>query len=407
MLRRRGNTAKRIPEWLPLGLTLFALATVACSTRDTVAIELCVSGEQCGDLLEFCAGQSATSPGGGDDAPLCAGELAADTFRYALCGCADLDSNSEFTSDAFDSRDGPYQSGQSGGSIAVNGKVQSNRPMIIDGSLISAGEQGVHTSSVLTVTGDLHTGGDLGDPGAEVAAGGDVTVTGDIALTSLSVGGALTVPGDRTVAVADGEQVGELVRAPVEVAEPCACSTEQHIDVAAIVATHRTDNHNAALGIDADLLSDFRDDVELALDCGRFYFRRIQGQGSVTITVSGRTAIFVAENITLNRDLTIVVADGGLLDLFVAGQINTSGAVAIGSPDSPAQVRVYVAGGGSINLSSGLTLAGNLYAPRTDLALSGDTEIFGAVFVNRMVSASPITVHYDRAVSTLAESCAD
>jgi hypothetical protein len=125
----------------------------------------------------------------------------------------------------------------------------------------------------------------------------------------------------------------------------------------------------------------------------------------VAIEVDGRVALFVGQAITLDRELTVALAAGAELDLFVAGNINAAGRVTIGDPEVPARVRVYAGGAGAIALSAASALGGNLYAPTSDLALSGGAELFGAVFVDRLIAAAPVEVHFDRAVRAAGDAC--
>jgi hypothetical protein len=67
----------------------------------------------------------------------------------------------------------------------------------------------------------------------------------------------------------------------------------------------------------------------------------------------------------------------------------------IGSADHPARTRVYIGGEGTIDLSGDSQLATNFYAPRAAVALSGNTTVFGSLFVRRLDQAAPVTIHYD------------
>jgi hypothetical protein len=68
-------------------------------------------------------------------------------------------------------------------------------------------------------------------------------------------------------------------------------------------------------------------------------------------------------------------------------------------------LRVYLASAGSIALSGGSTLAGNLYAPAADLATSAQVDVFGAVLVMRWVFSAPVGVHYDKAIEVAGDTC--
>ncbi|MEZ4398995.1 MAG: hypothetical protein R3B06_03205 [Kofleriaceae bacterium] len=153
-------------------------------------------------------------------------------------------------------------------------------------------------------------------------------------------------------------------------------------------------------------LADVTGDVTLELPCGRFYLTRVQatGGGTVTIRAPGRTALFVAGDVTLDGDLVVEVTPGAELDLFVGGFLNIPGAT-LGDPARPRDLRLYLASAGALALAGTSTVAANLYAPAADLATSAPIAIFGAVLVNRWAGSAPATLHYDRAITLAADAC--
>lgn len=396
-------------------LALGLAATPACTVRDTVATGVqpgAVDGGSPGSPGRdvYCAGQgppilAGDSQGNSD---ICAGELAATTFQHALCACGELVANETFTTDSFDSRNGAYapdQPGNDQGSVAIGGKLQSTALMDIRGSLTVAGDQGVSAGASLTVAGNLADLGPLGIATGTVSVGRDARVAGDVELAALSVGGTLTVPADRQLVPA-APAAGALVRAPVDVAFPCACAPSELIDIGGYVEAHRANNHNAAIDLDADDLASFQGDTTLVLPCGRFFLNRVQSDtGDLSLVVEGRTALFIGQGITLGRSLQVDVSAGGELDLFIAGHVNIAGDVRLGAPDRPGLVRLYVGGAGAINLSAQSAFGGNLYAPLVDLSLSASVELFGSAFVNRLLTAGTVAIHYDTSVRDAADRC--
>lgn len=398
-------------------LALTALtALTACTTPDTVA-SIAGDGGLSSDALPdtpdalapSCTGDAPpriVDPAG---TPLCPAELAAGVFRHALCACQEISTNDVFAADSFDSREGPYSASAAGtrGDVATNGKLQSTGTFDVRGALTVTGDPGIRVSPALTVTGNLATRGILDGAATTVQIGGNADVGSNITLADLTVTSTLRVPVEASITVSGTQTAGALVREPVDVALPCACGAPALIDVAGLVATHAGDNDNAAIGLDPAALSNFAADTTLALPCGRFYLDRVQSnEGSLTLAVTGHAALFIREAVTLGRSLTIDLASEGELDLFIADHINVAGDVRIGAPDTPARVRVYVGGAGAINMSATSVLAANLYAPLTDLSFSAGTEIFGAAFVGRLLTAGPVRIHYDTSVLDPAPACA-
>lgn len=386
-------------------LLIAALAVApACTTADTVAT---ITGDGGVPGGPDCAGGALPLLVDSAGTAVCAGELAASVFRHALCACQEITMNESLLADSFDSRDGAYAPGGVVGHVATNGKLESTGPVEVSGDVTATGAPGIRVRPTLTTTGDLRTPGILDGVSTAVTIGGDAEIGGNVTVADLAVGGTLRVPAEATIAVSGTQTQGALERAPVAVAPPCPCDEAERIDVAGMVAGHAGGNDNASIGLDPALLSDFEVDAALELPCGRFYLDRIQSnQGSLTITVTGHAALFVREAITLSRSLTIALAPGGELDLFVADHINVAGDLRIGATAEPARTRVYIGGAGSVNVSASSVLAANIYAPLIDLNFSAGAEIFGAAFVGRIVAAGPMRIHHDTRVHDAASACA-
>ena len=380
---------------VPRAAAVLAALAAACTARDTVAI----SGAD-GDLAAFCEGEGPPTLADGT----CSGELAETLFRHAVCGCGSLSFGGDLETDGFDSRVAPYVPGGVGGHVASNVGLDGSLDMTVRGD-VTVGPEGIEAGERFEVLGELSSGGPLGRSGSQILVGGGAQIAGDVDVESIDVGGALITPAGTTVS----GTVTAVTRETADVNVPPPCRCEDALDVKAVIARHAVVNHNAELEIDEDELADVEGDRELDLPCGRFYLDRIQGQdaGTITIRAGGRTALFVDGNITLQQDLVVELAAGAELDLFVGGNIQVAGISTLGDPEQPRSLRLYVASGGSIALSAGSLLAGNLYSPLSDLASSAPIEVFGALVVNRVNGAATVTVHHDRAIADAADECVD
>jgi len=370
------------------------IAAGACTARDTVA----VSGAVDDSLDVFCEGGGAPVLADGT----CTGRLAETLFRHAVCGCSGLDFNGDLTADAFDSRvgEGPGR----GADVASNAGLSGNGAMNISGNVIIGGPDGVQAGELLHVAGDLTSAGSLGRPGSAIEVEGAAWIGGDVMVESLTVS-ALTI---REGASVEGQvMAGTTEMADVDVPPPCRC--DQAVDVAERLAEHALANHNAELELDPAALSRVDGDATLELPCGRFYLDEVSGDGPgrISIRAMGRTALFVGGNISTQHDLVVEIGPEAELDIFVGGNIQVSGVSTLGDPTRPRTLRIYVAAGGSIAMSAGSVLAGNLYAPLADLASSAPLELFGAVVVNRVTGAATVDVHHDLAIADASETCGD
>ena len=391
-----------IPGWLRLAPAALAVAAGACTARDTVAISEVVGD----DRGSYCAGEGSPVLADGT----CTGRLAERLFRHAVCGCDSLTFDGDFETDAFDSRNPPYVPGEQGGHVASNAGFYGNEVMTIRGDVSVGGAEGVEAGTVLTVTGNLNMEGSLGRPTTTITVDGVAHVAGDVRVNSLNVKGTLiTGPG----AMLSGEVMANTMEtAEVSVPQPCRC--DDAVDVAVHIGNHEVANHNGEYGedgLDPAALTLVEGDAELDLPCGRYYLDELSGTGAGTVAIraTGRTALFVGGNITLQQDLVVALESDAELDLFVGGNIQVSGVTRLGEPDRPRALRVYVVSGGSIRLTAGSELAGNLYAPLTDLASSVPLDLFGALVVNRVIAegGATVKVHHDRAIADAAETCAN
>ena len=365
------------------------------------ANEGCVDGN-CMPALVFdapgdmCAGGGAPISIGSGSTATCLGDLAQTTFTWALCSCTDVTSSTTLFVDGFDSSEGPYEPGQLGGGVGVNGSFRASHETDIWGTLWASGN--VTTSFPAQVHNELHAGGsvDVND----FVVGNDAYIAGD-STGDLAITGTLTTPDGASL----GANVtsGTLVRAPVTVAEPCNCEPAEIIPVADIVAAHATDNDNALIGLDPDALNQADRPARIDLPCGEYYFSGISGGGPLTIAVHGRTAIYIDGDVVNSTFLAFVLDPGAELDVFISGTLTTSNDLVIGSPNYPAATRVYVGGSDVVRFSANAQLAGNFYAANAQVIWTSTSEAYGSVFAGEFTASAPTNIHYDRQVVTTGD----
>lgn len=402
---------------LSFGLAL-ALSATACERRDLVAtlppssqIDAGLadsSVENDGGPTEFCEGSGPPLLVGDTGDPVCGSSVAEKTFRFALCSCTDLVASHQLSTDAFDSRNGPYTTGEVGGSVGTNGGISTNAAFAIGGSLWAAGTNGISAGAGadLNIRADLNIGGPFaGETSLEVAR--DARIAGRLHSADALIGGTLTLPDGAAIEVSGTQQIANIVRAPVTVESPCTCDQDKLVDIAAYVSRHQAaaNNDNDEREISTEALADISTPTTLELDCGKYYFSRASAPAALTLKITGRTSIFIAGDLAVDESFTVELEDGAELDLFVAGNIVSSGPLSFGSFRTPARARLYTGGTGTIQLSGGGTFAGNLYAPRAELVASAPIEVFGSIFVRRLAASAGVTIHYDTAVLRAGEDC--
>lgn len=389
---------------LPLLAALVAAA--GCEVRDTVAVGTGDGGP--GDRAAYCDGSGPPAMTNLDGEQVCGADLGSRAFAAGMCACSGFSSNADITVDSFDSRVGPYETSvMSGGHVWLNEKLDTAGTVTIGGDLRVAGSEGVLGGPAIIIGGTLEDAGGLGRASTAVSVAGDARVGGPIELASLEVAGTLTTPAGTSITVGGTNTAGASATADVTVAPPCDCEPGGVIDVAAMVEAHRYANHNAAIALDPLALADLPGDGSLELPCGRFFLDRIQGQaeGTLTLRITGRTALFIGQGITLQQALRLELDPDAEFDLYIAGHVNTAGLVLVDAASRPTAARIYVGGAGSLNLSADGQLAANLYAPLIDLNASAPVEVFGSIFVNRVNASAGTTIHHDDAIEALAGDC--
>jgi len=386
-----------------------ALSVAACDASTPVAIlpTSQVSGFCAGGGPAIIVGDGITvGEGDGTDDDVCSGAIARRTFRFALCLCEDYQTSTPLTTDSFSSSAGPYNPAAPGklGSVGVNSDVVSNADIDVHGSLW-AGRVGAQVGKRLAVSGDMMYAGGISG-GGSVVVGNDATVLGSIALGGeLTVGGQLVMPAGTTVSANPQNATVTTGNPPVN--QPCACGSDDLVDIKGFIEPHRDVNDNAAINLSRSALAGFTGKVELALPCGTYYLDTVDGNtdAELTLRAKGRVVLFVNGDMNLKGPLHVVLDPDAELDLFVGGLLQSIGPIDFGDPTRPSKARLYIGGSGTINLSGNSVLAGNLYAPLARLALSGGVELFGSLFLNTLTQAAPVTVHYDTDVLTADQGC--
>jgi len=387
-------------------LALFAILA-GCAAQDVVA----TSGT---GASTFCSGTGppvlvgdGITVGEGDGTPddVCTGTVAVLTFKRALCTCEGYTTSTPLTTDSFDSSVAAYAPASAGsaGGVGVDGALSAAAQLEIGGSLVVAGAAGAALQVDSTIARDLDVGGPLGTSVA-LTAGGNANVAGDISLASLGVTGTLTVPA--TATLAGTITAGATVRAPVSIVPPCACAPADLVDIAAFVASYRTTNDDAAIGLAPDRLTGYSGDATLDLPCGIYYLGAINGSGAITLRITGRVAVLVDGDATLTSPLSIELATGDAeLDLMIGGTLTSNARITAGDPGHPSRTRIYVGASGTIELSGDSELAANIYAPTSAIAMSAPATIFGSLFVRRIDQAAPLVIHYDEDVQRSDVGC--
>ncbi|MFO0651201.1 MAG: hypothetical protein U0326_33565 [Polyangiales bacterium] len=334
----------------------------------------------------------------------CIGRIAEAVFRHAICTCTDLGLAGYLQTDSFDSGAAMMTSGEHGGAVGINGGLSLVGVMRLGDALTMSGTTPLRLVGAHTVRGDLSLQGDLQVVGTLDVERNARVRGGLLALGPFHVRGDLTTP-PGSLPIGGISVDGSRRTAPVDVAPPCACRASEIFDVAGAVSEASTHNDNAAAGFRSDVFNAVVGEARVELPCGRFYVDRIAGLGAITLSVQGRTALFVGGDFDLGGYFNVSLGAAGELDVFVAGSILGAGYLRMGRVSRPSKVRFYIGGDRGFTLAGVAGFQGNVYAPRAPVTIAGFNEMRGSLFAGRVATAGDLTIHYDRSVLRAGEDC--
>lgn len=321
---------------------------------------------------------------------VCGDDLAATTFRFAICTCEDAAFAAAVETSAYSSSNASTP--VAGGGLGANGDIAFAGDLDVGGTLAAAGR--VSPAGEVDVRDDLRAGGDFTFAGAG-EIGGDAYLGGDMTAFGLLIGGTVHANEDARV-IGVGVIDVDIVREPVSIDPPCACGDDERTDVAGIVAAARTDNDNGANGVDANGFTFVAGDIEMTLAEGRNFFEDFVAAGAVRIEVTGPTVMYVDGDLAFAGLFEVILADDdSSLDVFINGNLAAAGALDIGSSTSPSKVRIYVAGDEDIAIAGAADLGASIFAPGSRVALAGDFEFDGALVAGSLAQAGVLRVRYD------------
>lgn len=214
----------------------------------------------------------------------------------------------------------------------------------------------------------LETAGDNGDivSSGNISVGGSVTLKGDVVAESVNVGTGPDISGD-------------IITSSRTVEFPA-------IDLSDI----ESDNDNDTLPLimqenrSYSPLDDQRNfslngGIAYSIPPGDFYFNDLTLSGQSSLLISGTTRI------------------------YLTGNLSTSGGDLINSTQDPANLRIFMTGG-TVKLNASVDWYGFLYAPNSEISLSGNADLFGAIVGDVISGTGNLDLHFDEDLNAVFAS---
>ena len=339
-------------------------------------------------LEAFCMGQGVIPIPGTTD---CTGDIGKKVFLFAICSCTTLTSQNTVNTDSMDAAKPGVP--LAGGSVGVNGNYSASAPSDIQGALVVGGA--LWTQNAHNVLQNLTVAG-TSLVSAPATAKSDAYLGAEVSGTPnfLTVSGKMYTP--VTANVNQVNELGGWAITPVTVPAPCDCSDP--VDIAGVVAAFKGANDNFTNMILPDALTTMPSyPKDITMPCGRYYFDGIVVNNSATLHLQGRTVLAIDGNINMSGPLTIDLAPGAELDLFVTGTVFLNNAASIGTKTSPKSTRIYIAGN-DVTMNGQLDLSANFYMPNAIFNITNTLEMWGALFAKQISSSGQVRVHYDEGI---------
>jgi hypothetical protein len=335
-----------------------------------------------------------------DQVAQCAGALGALSQRFALCVCSNLSLEQPFRSDAFDST-GLTAADNTTAAVGITGQLSCDATVAVGGAVQASGTSGVAASASLDIAESLRVAGPLVVQGAEAEIRADAYVAGGVS-GDVMVAGTLHLPSG--FPIDSMVPSGALVREPVDVPDPCDCSSSI-VDVGRAVSSARTANDNLSISLSMDALTGSGAPGVLDLPCGMFFLSAIDVTSDVTLNVHGRAGLAVMGDVSIAGAFDVSLDAGAELDLIVGGKLAISGGRTFGSNVAPARFRVWTATTETVLLEQAPTVGAVIYAPRAQVTAPSGVDIYGSLRAMAFSSEGPTVVHYDRAILSAGVSC--
>ena len=210
-------------------------------------------------------------------------------------------------------------------------------------------------------------GGSNGDisGGGPVSVGGSAVINGDVTGSQVDTSGGATVTGEAS------ESRRSIDYPAVDTSEISIANDNDTLPL-------YQQGNNMVSPLDGDRNFNLSGGVTYALPAGNYFFNDLGLQGQSTITIAGPTTI------------------------YLTGDLSTAGGQLINSTGDPKQLLIFMTNG-TATINASVDWFAMLYAPNTDVNLSGTSDFFGALVGGTVSASGSGDLHFDEGLNDVID----
>lgn len=144
------------------------------------------------------------------------------------------------------------------------------------------------------------------------------------------------------------------------------------------------------------------------LEAGRYWFEDLALDGAATLTIEGPSRVVVGSLLVPNQCRIQVDATGGPVQLYVIDSLRLESGADLGSSTGRASDLLLLVATDNlagpiddtnrVSIHSNVAICAAVYAPRAEVVLRSNSDVFGSIVAGRVVLEAGAGVHYDQAL---------
>ncbi len=119
--------------------------------------------------------------------------------------------------------------------------------------------------------------------------------------------------------------------------------------------------------------------------------------------------IYVMNSFTMQGSAKLIIDPGGPVIIKIAGvgeptPLTITGDGVVNTSFNPQNLQFVYGGTGNLSLAGGDQTSAVIYAPQATAAITGGSDLYGAIVVNRLTETGGAAIHYDRSLANSAKT---